>query len=127
MTIRSNPPGALVYVDDYTIGVTPVSTSFIYYGTRKIRLVKDGYETLTVMQPISPPWAKTTPRSQGFRSSAGGSTAGWASFSRAARRAAARSWSFAAFWSKFCSRARKTMAVPGDTAILPLRPPLCYL
>ena len=35
LTIRSNPPGALVYVDDYTIGVTPVSTSFIYYGTRK--------------------------------------------------------------------------------------------
>jgi hypothetical protein len=56
MTIRSNPPGALVYVDDYDIGITPVSTSFIYYGTRKIRLVKDGYETLTVMQPIPPPW-----------------------------------------------------------------------
>jgi hypothetical protein len=26
MTIRSNPPGALVYVDDYQIGTTPVST-----------------------------------------------------------------------------------------------------
>src|ERR1700690_4113146 len=50
MTIRSNPPGALVYVDDYEIGTTPVSASFTYYGTRKIRLVKDGYETLTVMQ-----------------------------------------------------------------------------
>ena len=23
MTIRSNPPGALVYVDDYEIGITP--------------------------------------------------------------------------------------------------------
>ncbi|MEI6037860.1 MAG: PEGA domain-containing protein, partial [Planctomycetota bacterium] len=32
MTIRSNPPGALVYVDDYQIGATPVSTDFIYYG-----------------------------------------------------------------------------------------------
>lgn len=42
MTVRSNPPGALVYVDDYQIGTTPVSTDFIYYGTRKIRLVKDG-------------------------------------------------------------------------------------
>lgn len=56
MTIRSNPPGALVYVDDYEIGVTPVSHSFTYYGQRKIRLVKDGYETLTVMQNIRPPW-----------------------------------------------------------------------
>jgi hypothetical protein len=56
MTIRSNPPGAQVYVDDYEIGTTPVSTSYIYYGTRKIRLVKDGYETLTVFQPMPPPW-----------------------------------------------------------------------
>ena len=61
MTLRSNPPGALVYVDDYEIGVTPVSTSFTYYGTRKIRLVKDGYETLTVMQSIPPPWYEYVP------------------------------------------------------------------
>jgi len=56
MTIRSNPPGAMVYVDDYEIGTTPVSTSYIYYGTRKIRLVKDGYETLTIYQPMPHPW-----------------------------------------------------------------------
>ena len=56
MTIRSNPPGALVYVDDYEVGVTPVSKSFTYYGQRRIRLVKDGYETLTAIQPIAPPW-----------------------------------------------------------------------
>jgi hypothetical protein len=56
LTIRSNPPGALVYVDDYPVGTTPVSTDFIYYGTRKVRLVKSGYETLTVLQPIPAPW-----------------------------------------------------------------------
>ena len=61
MTIRSNPPGALVYVDDYQIGTTPVSTDFIYYGTRKIRLVKDGYETLTVRQPFPIPWYEIFP------------------------------------------------------------------
>ena len=61
MTVRSNPPGALVYVDDYQIGTTPVSTDFIYYGTRKIRLVKDGYETLTVRQPIPIPWYEVFP------------------------------------------------------------------
>lgn len=55
-TIRSNPPGALVYIDDYEIGTTPVSTDFLYYGTRKIRLVKDGYETLTLLQPVPTPW-----------------------------------------------------------------------
>ena len=61
MTIRSNPPGALVYVDDYQLGTTPVSHDFVYYGTRKIRLVKDGYETLTVRQPFPTPWYEFFP------------------------------------------------------------------
>ena len=56
LTIRSNPPGAYVYVDNYPIGTTPVSTDFVYYGKRQIRLVRDGYETLTVDQKILPPW-----------------------------------------------------------------------
>ena len=61
MLIRSNPPGATVYVDDYEIGTTPVATGFTYYGTRKIRIAKDGYETLTVMQPMSLPWYQIPP------------------------------------------------------------------
>ncbi len=61
MTVRTNPPGAVVYVDDYQIGTTPVSTNFVHYGTRKIRLVKDGYETLTVEQPIPAPWYQIPP------------------------------------------------------------------
>ncbi len=61
ITVRSNPPGALVYIDDQEIGTTPVSTSFIYYGTRKFRLVKDGYETLTVLQNFRPPWYQLVP------------------------------------------------------------------
>ena len=56
MLIRTDPPGALVYVDDYEIGTTPIATNFTYYGTRKIRIVKDGFETLTVEQPIDSPW-----------------------------------------------------------------------
>ncbi|HTQ40227.1 MAG TPA: PEGA domain-containing protein [Pirellulales bacterium] len=56
MTVRSNPPGAEVYVDDYQIGSAPASANYTYYGTRKIRLVKDGYETLTVYQPMPAPW-----------------------------------------------------------------------
>ncbi len=61
MVVRSNPPGAVVYIDDYEIGTTPVATNFTYYGTRKIRLVKNGYETLTVMQPVPVPWYEITP------------------------------------------------------------------
>lgn len=56
MTINSNPPGAMVYIDDYEIGTTPVSTNFTYYGTRNIRLEMDRYKTLNVKQPVPAPW-----------------------------------------------------------------------
>jgi hypothetical protein len=56
MTIRSNPPGALVLVDGREIGYTPASVDFTYYGTREITLVKDGYETLTTLQCYEKPW-----------------------------------------------------------------------
>ncbi len=61
LTIRSNPAGALVVIDDQEIGFTPVSTTFTYYGTRKIQLIKDGFETLTVKQAIQPPWYEYPP------------------------------------------------------------------
>jgi hypothetical protein len=61
MIVRSNPPGAVVYIDDYEIGTTPVAANFTYYGTRKIRLVKNGFETLTVMQPVPSPWYQILP------------------------------------------------------------------
>ncbi|MGQ9769192.1 MAG: PEGA domain-containing protein [Thermogutta sp.] len=61
LMIRSQPPGAMVYVDDYKLGPTPVTATFTYYGTRKIRLVKDGYQTLTVYERIDPPWYQIPP------------------------------------------------------------------
>jgi hypothetical protein len=61
MTLRSQPTGATAYVDDQYIGITPVSTAFTYYGTRKLQLFKDGYETLTVKQPFRPPWYQIPP------------------------------------------------------------------
>lgn len=61
MTIRSNPPGAMVYVDDQQIGQTPVSTAFTYYGTRNITLVRDGFETMTVKHTFEAPWYQVPP------------------------------------------------------------------
>lgn len=61
LNVRSNPSGALVYVDNQQIGTTPCSVDFTYYGTREIRLVKAGYETLTVNQPIPTPWYQIPP------------------------------------------------------------------
>ena len=48
-------------MDDYEIGTTPVATNFTYYGTRKIRLVKDGFETKTEMVSIPAPWYEFPP------------------------------------------------------------------
>ena len=56
LTIRSNPPGAMVSVDNQEIGTTPISTNFTFYGKRHIRIVKDGYETIDDLREIQPPW-----------------------------------------------------------------------
>ena len=56
MTVRTNPPGATVSVDNQVIGTTPAATSFVYYGTREIRVEKDGYRTETIRRQIEPPW-----------------------------------------------------------------------
>ena len=61
MTIGSNPAGARVLVDGKDVGMTPVSVDFTYYGTREITLIKDGYETRTLMQRVRTPWYQVPP------------------------------------------------------------------
>jgi hypothetical protein len=61
MTIRTDPPGALVEVNGERLGLTPQSLDFTYYGTREITLSAPGYETLTVSQPVPPPWYQVFP------------------------------------------------------------------
>ena len=61
LTIDSKPSGAMVYLDDEPIGETPVTTTFTYYGTRKISLEKTDaegrllYERKIVYEKIKPP------------------------------------------------------------------------
>lgn len=55
-TIRTEPPGALAFVNGEEIGTTPVSRSFTYYGPREIVLMADGYRTEKIVQPMRPPW-----------------------------------------------------------------------
>jgi hypothetical protein len=56
MTVRTNPPGATVSVDNQVIGTTPAASSFVYYGTREFRIEKDGYRTETIRRRFNPPW-----------------------------------------------------------------------
>ena len=61
MTFRTNPAGAMVYMDKQPVGLTPVSTGFTYYGTRNIEIVKDGYRTERFLRKIHPPWYEIPP------------------------------------------------------------------
>ncbi len=61
LTVRTTPPGAQVFIDDQEIGTTPCSSAFVYYGTRKITLMKDGYRTETIYQKVPPPWYEISP------------------------------------------------------------------
>ncbi|MCC6508077.1 MAG: PEGA domain-containing protein [Pirellulaceae bacterium] len=61
LTVRTNPPGALIYVDRQLIGPSPASTSFIYWGTRHIEAVGDGYRTEKVLRTFYPKWYQIPP------------------------------------------------------------------
>lgn len=62
LTIDSQPRGALVMVDGERVGFTPASISYDYYATRRITLVKDGFETQSWLQPIKSPWWQLPPQ-----------------------------------------------------------------
>ena len=46
ITVRSDPPGALLWLNGEEIGNTPVTVPFTWYGTYEVLLRKDGYETI---------------------------------------------------------------------------------
>ena len=57
ITVTSDPPGALVYLNDLEVGRTPVETEFTYYGDYDVRLIHEGYEPLiTVGKARAPLW-----------------------------------------------------------------------
>ena len=55
-TIRTNPPGALVIVNGQEMGPSPISADYTFYGDREITLIKDGFQTQTIIQPMRAPW-----------------------------------------------------------------------
>ncbi len=61
LMVRSNPPGASVYVDKQLIGTTPTASAFTYYGTREVEVVADGFRTEKVLRTISVPWYQIPP------------------------------------------------------------------
>jgi len=56
LTVRTNPPGAVVYLDNVELGKTPISRNFHYYGKQELKLIKEGYEPHVEMIHLRTPW-----------------------------------------------------------------------
>jgi hypothetical protein len=59
--IQTQPPGALVTINDEEVGASPVAFNFIWYGDYDIIVRKPGYETLKTHYRIDPPWYQIPP------------------------------------------------------------------
>ncbi len=55
LTISSQPEGALLTLNDEQIGETPVTVKFNWYGDYKVKLEKQGYETLDTHRKLKAP------------------------------------------------------------------------
>jgi hypothetical protein len=56
LAVISDPPGALVRIDEKIVGTTPYEERFQAYGTRRITLYRDGYRTSSRLVKLKPPW-----------------------------------------------------------------------
>ena len=61
MTVQSDPPGALVYLNGQEVGRTPLTRDFVWYGTYDVALRKEGYETRKAKTRVIAPWWQFPP------------------------------------------------------------------
>lgn len=56
LTIKTDPPGALVYLNDRLIGETPVAHHFVWYGWYRVTVRKSGYERIEDRRKLKAPF-----------------------------------------------------------------------
>ena len=56
LTINTIPNNAVVILNDEEIGQSPVTVSFNWYGDYRVRITKEGYETLNTHRKLKGPW-----------------------------------------------------------------------
>lgn len=61
MVIKSDPPGALIYMNGQEIGRTPIKRDFTWYGTYDVQVRKEGYETISTQTKVIAPWWQWVP------------------------------------------------------------------
>ena len=55
LTIRSEPPGALVYINDELKGEAPVTYDFLWYGWHRVTVRHEGFERLDDRKQLRAP------------------------------------------------------------------------
>lgn len=61
LTITSDPPGAMVVLNDEEFGRTPVTRPFTWYGTYDVQVRKEGFQTLDTDGVLIAPWWNWVP------------------------------------------------------------------
>lgn len=56
LIVKTQPEGAFVSIDDTPVGYSPVAVPFTYYGTRNVKIEKDGFKPVNVQERIRAPW-----------------------------------------------------------------------
>lgn len=59
--VHTDPPGALVYLNNVEIGRSPVTRPFTFYGTYDVVIRMEGYETLKTKKLVLAPWWQWVP------------------------------------------------------------------
>ena len=61
MTIRTEPEGARVALNDEEVGTSPVTVDFTWYGDYEVICRKDGYQALQTHRRLNAPWYQIPP------------------------------------------------------------------
>ena len=61
VTITTEPPHAHVFLNEQEVGISEVTTDFLWYGDYEVTVRKEGYKTLQTNWPIKPPWYQIVP------------------------------------------------------------------
>jgi len=56
LSIKTDPPGAQVSLDDRRVGATPCDVPFIWYGQRRMAVGMHGYQGVQEIVVLDPPW-----------------------------------------------------------------------
>ena len=56
ITVTTEPPGAILWLNGEEVGATPVTTPFTWYGHYDVVIRKDGYETLKTVKNTPAPF-----------------------------------------------------------------------